>query len=317
MIQDRALRRIKLSDLRLFHAVVERGGMARAAAHLNISQPAVSKAIAALEQALGVRLLERYPQGVEPTSYGRALLKGGMAVFDELQQSLKEIEFLADPTAGELRIGCTEPLAAGFLPAVIDRIAQQYPRIAFDVVTADPATLVARELSGRSIELALAPTPALDLRDVDVEILFDDRQVVMAGARSKWSRRRNLRLADLVDEPWLWPPPASIIGRSMTEAFRASGLALPHTRVVSFSIPLCYQLLSRGRFLAMLPVSMALLGKDLPLKILNVGFPTVSRPTGIITLKKRTLSPLAQLFITAVRQFAGPLAMKERLGRKT
>src|SRR5713226_5830508 len=106
-VDDRVLRRLKLSDLRLFHAVVERGGMAKAAVHLNISQPAVSKAIAALEHTLGVRLLDRSPQGVEPTVYGRALLKGGIAVFDELKQSVKQIEFLADSTAGELRIGCT------------------------------------------------------------------------------------------------------------------------------------------------------------------------------------------------------------------
>src|SRR5947209_738646 len=114
-LDDRALRRLKLSDLRLFHAVVQWGGMAKAAVHLNISQPAVSKAIATLEHTLGVRLLERHAQGVDPTMYGRALLRGGITIFDELKQTLKQVEFLADPTAGELRIGCTEPLAAGFV----------------------------------------------------------------------------------------------------------------------------------------------------------------------------------------------------------
>src|SRR4051794_16343434 len=105
-LDDRALRRLKLSDLRLLHAVVKWGGMAKAAAHLNISQPAVSKAIAALELTLGVRLLERHPQGVEPTAYGHALLKGGIAVFDELKQTMKQIKFLADSASGEVRIGC-------------------------------------------------------------------------------------------------------------------------------------------------------------------------------------------------------------------
>src|SRR6266545_3666703 len=128
-LDDRTLRRLKLSDLRLFHAVVQLGGMAKAAAHLNISQSGVSKAIASLEHTLGVRLLERHPQGVEPTVYGQVLLKGGIAVFDELKQSVKQIEFLADPTAGELRIGCTEPLAAAFVPTVIDGLLRQYPRI--------------------------------------------------------------------------------------------------------------------------------------------------------------------------------------------
>ena len=100
-IDDKMLRRLKLSDLRLFQAVVERGGMAKAAIHLNISQPAVSKAIAALENTLRVRLLDRNPQGVEPTVYGLALLDGGVAVFDELIKSLRQIEYLADPGAGE------------------------------------------------------------------------------------------------------------------------------------------------------------------------------------------------------------------------
>jgi DNA-binding transcriptional LysR family regulator len=304
-LDDRALRRLKLSDLRTFHAVVQRGGMAKAATDLNISQPAVSKAIAALERTLGVRLLERHSQGVDPTMYGRALLKGGIAVFDELQQSVKEIGFLTDGKAGELRIGCTEPLAAGFVPQVIDTLSRRYPRVAFDVVAADPATLIQRELRQRHIELSINPIPGLNIGDdISAEILFDDRQVVMAGAHNKWTRRRDLQLGHLVDEPWLVPPRDSIIGLSIAESFRASGLELPRARVVTFSIPLCYQLLSRGRFLAMLPISMARLGAELPLKMLRVAIPGIPRPTAIMTLKKRTLSPLAQIFIEELRMLA-------------
>ena len=307
-LDNRTFRRLKLSDLRIFHAVVQRGGMAKAATELNISQPAVSKAIAALEHTLGVRLLERHPQGVDPTLYGRALLKGGIAVFDELEQSVKEIGFLADATAGELRIGCTEPLAAGFVAEVIATLSARYPRVAFEVVAADPVTLMERELRQRHIELSVVPIPGLNIGgDINLEILLNDRQVVMAGVQNKWVRRRNLRLADLVDEPWLIPPPDSIIGRSIAEAFRTSGLELPRARVVTFSIPLCYQLLSRGSFLAMLPVSMARLGGELPLKILRVAIPGIDRPIAIVTLKKRTLSPLAHVFIREARELAGRL----------
>src|SRR5688572_13958351 len=162
-MDDRAFRRLKLSDLHLLHAVVQWGGMAKAAAHLNISQPAVSKAIAALEHTLGVRLLERSPQGVEPTAYGEALLRGGIAVFDELKQSVRQIEFLADPTVGQLRVGCTEPLAAGFVPTVIERLSRQYPRVGFHVMTADPVTITERELRPRNIELAICPISGLNL----------------------------------------------------------------------------------------------------------------------------------------------------------
>ena len=113
---------LKLHDVRILMSVVQAGSMHKAAQRLATSQPAVSRAIGDLEHALGVRLLDRSPHGVEPTQYGRAIIKRGIAVFDELRQGVKDIELLADPTAGELRIGCTEAMAAGPAFAIIDRL---------------------------------------------------------------------------------------------------------------------------------------------------------------------------------------------------
>ncbi len=83
-------RRLKLRDLHVFFSVVQLGSMAKAAAHFRVTQPAVSQVIADLEYALGVKLLDRSPRGVEPTVYGRSLLKGGAAAFDDLKQTIKE-----------------------------------------------------------------------------------------------------------------------------------------------------------------------------------------------------------------------------------
>jgi DNA-binding transcriptional LysR family regulator len=306
--EDRLLRRLKLSDLRLFHAAVERGGMAKAAAHLNISQPAVSKAIAGLENTLGVRLLDRHPQGVEVTVYGRALMEGGVAAFDELAKSVKQIGHLADPNAGELRIGCTEAGAAGFVPAIIRPLSERYPRVRFRVTTADPVTLVERDLPQRKIELAVGAVPEpLPTDEIEATILFDDRHFVTAGERNKWVRRRNIRLADLVQEPWVLPPPDSLMGLRIAEAFRGQGLEPPQSQVVSFSIPLCHHLLASGRFLTMHPAIMMRLGNYLPLKRLDVAFKGIPRPVGVMTLKNRTLSPLVKLFINFARELAKPI----------
>src|ERR1700736_3667298 len=98
---DRIGRRLKLRDLHILLAVAQRGSMAKAAAELAISQPAVSRAIADMEHALGLRLLDRSRNGIEPTAYGRALVKRGVTIFDELKQGLEELEFLADPTVGQ------------------------------------------------------------------------------------------------------------------------------------------------------------------------------------------------------------------------
>src|SRR5882672_6117253 len=97
--QDRIGRRLSLRDLNMFLVVAELRSMSKAAVQLAISQPVVSKAIADMEHTLGVALLDRNPRGVEPTVYGRALIKRGVAVFDELRGSVSDIEFLADPTA--------------------------------------------------------------------------------------------------------------------------------------------------------------------------------------------------------------------------
>src|SRR5262249_61003799 len=117
----------QLHDLRVPKSVVEAGSMAKAAQRLGTSQPAISRSIADLEHTLGVRLLERSAWGVAPTQYGEAIIRRGVAVFDELRQGVKDIEFLADPTAGELRGGCPRGIAAGPGPAGGQRVPRPRP----------------------------------------------------------------------------------------------------------------------------------------------------------------------------------------------
>ena len=306
---DRVGRRLKLRDLHILLAVAKSGSMGKAAVDLAISQPSVSKAIADVEGTLGLRLLDRGPKGIEPTMFGHAVLKCGVAVFDELRRGVTELEHLVDPSAGELYVGCTETMAAGFASHIIDVLSRQYPRVVFHLVSADRNTLLNRELSQRTIELVIAPTAGLPPEgDTDCEVLFDDQFVVMVGAGTKWVRKRNVRLADLLDEPWILPPPESLPGQSIAQAFRATGLTPPRSHVVSFSVSAHHHLLATGRFLTMLPRSTLRFGHHVSLKHLPVKIPKASYPTGIITLKNRTLSPLARPFIDCARKAAAELA---------
>jgi DNA-binding transcriptional LysR family regulator len=288
-------------------AVAKSGSMGKAAADLAMSQPSVSKAIADVEHAIGLRLFDRSPRGIEPTIFGRALLDCGVAVFDELRQGVKQLEFLVDPEAGELQIGCSETLASGFVSVVVDRVSRRYPRATFHLVPSDATTLVNRELRQRNVELVIAGTSALKLEpDITVETLFSDRFVVMTSPDSKWSRRRKLTLAELADASWVLPPPDSIPGRHIARTFAGAGLEPPRAHMISFSLPLHHQLLATGRFVTMLPLSMLRYGKHLPLKLLSVALPENEYPTGAITLMKRTLSPLAQIFLDCARETAKP-----------
>ena len=307
---DPILRRLKLSDLRMLEAVAQRGSMARAASSLNISQPAVSKAIAALERTLNVRLFDRTPTGVEPTIYGRTLLSGGTAAFDELRQSLKQLRYMTDPNAGEIRVGCTQPLAIGFTSVLIERVGKRYAGLRFHVEEADTAMLKQRELRGRKADMILArsavPSPEPDMV---AEALFNDPLRVVVGTTSPWARRRVMRLSDLAGEAWAIPPYDSVVGALIREAFAGSGVELPDPVVTTHSIPVNVYLLRAGRHISVMPSSlMHLRGREFGLKALPIVLPHRPSTVAILTLKNRTLSPVANLFMDAARELARSLA---------
>ena len=311
-LSDRIGNRMKLQDLHVLMTVVQAGSMGKAAQILNTTQPNISRSIGELEQALGVRLLDRHRQGIEPTEYGRALLDCGAAVFDDLRQGVKNIAFLADPAAGELRIGTTTFLAASFVSALVDRLSRRYPRIVFHLVTGYTETLH-RELAERNVDLLIirGSGPIADPR-YDFEFLFDDSYVVAAGAQNQWVRRRRIEIAELANELWVLPPPDSVIGSIVMDAFRASGLDYPRVSVVTDCPHMRISLLATGRFVTIFPASaFRFLTKRSELKVLPVELPTARRPNGIVTLKNRALSPVAKLFIDCAREVAKPLAKRK------
>jgi DNA-binding transcriptional LysR family regulator len=196
---ERIERRVKMHDLRVLMSVVEMGSMAKAAESLATSQPAISRAIADLEYSLGVCLLDRGPRGIVPTPYGHALIKRGIAIFDELKQGVQDIEFLADPTAGEVRIAAPIGWGAGFVATVIDRLARRYPRVVCHLTVCDwPLTNLALERRDVDPVVTHVVTPLAE-DHLRAEVLFADSVFVIAASGNPWARRRKIRLADLME----------------------------------------------------------------------------------------------------------------------
>jgi len=310
---ERIKRRLKLRDLDILMTVVQSGSMGKAADRLSMFQPTISKSIADLEHTLGVRLLDRKPQGIEPTPYALALIGRTAAALNELKQGVQEIDSLADPTSGELRIAGTEGVIAGLFPAVIERLSKQYPRFAFYVTQVSPDLPQYRGLRERDVELIVGRLrPLVTDDDLKVDILFDDPLVVAAGAQSRWANRRKIDLAELLDEPWVLPPPDKFIGALFADIFRSCGLDRPKNCVVCSSIHMNDALLATGRYLAIYSASrLQLSAKRLSIKVLPVKLPAQSSRVGIVTLKNRTLSPIAQLFIKNMREVVAALSNKK------
>jgi DNA-binding transcriptional LysR family regulator len=301
---------------------VQSGSMAKAAAYLGVSQPVVSEAIADLESSVGVRLLDRSPRGVEPTLYGQALLSRSQTAFDELRQGIKDIEFLADPTTGEVRIGCSESLTAVLAP-IIDELSRRAPRVRFQMAQLN--TLNARlefpELRERKLDVVLARViESLDAfeyaEDLNVEKLLDDHLLVVAGIHSPWAARRKIALADLADAPWILPA-KSWNSLRVEEAFAAIGMTMPDVIVDTFSVVLRTHLLGTGRFVAAVPASTERAGALNPLvKILPVKLPHKPWPVAMITLKNRTLSPAVQHFLACARAAAKAMPLGQARKRR-
>ena len=312
---DRVGRRLRLRDLHTLQVVAEAGSMAKAAERLSVSQPAVSKAMADLEHTLGVPLLDRTPRGADLTAYGRVLLKHGAAVFDDLRQGLAAIEFLRDPTQGELKVGCPEPIAS-VMSAIINELSAELPRVRFQVTVADTALLV-DALRERQIDLAL--TRLLEVTadpDLETEVLFQDPLVVVTGVHNRWARRRKVSLSELVAEPWVLPASDTVLGRFGSEIFRVRGLEPPQPAVVTPSLQLRLSLLSNGPFLTLVPAMLLASGSATGIAPLRVQLPETERPVGLVTLKGRHVSPVATAFLQRTRKVTSEM-QEGRVSRAT
>src|SRR5712671_3816186 len=210
--ESRLGRRLRVRDLYILSTVVKCGSMAKAAQRLAMTQPAVSGAIANLEHVLRVRLLDRNPRGIEPTFFADALLKRASTVFDDLRQAAREIEFLADPTAGQINVGCAESFMAGLLPAIIERLSRRHPKIVVHAEYAQHATTEFRELRERNFDLVIGRISEPFAQDeFTFEPLYEEEYLVVVGSKSRWARRRKVELAELLDEPWILMPSNIVI----------------------------------------------------------------------------------------------------------
>ncbi len=153
----------------------------------------------------------------------------------------------------------------------------------------------------------------LDASDMVFQPVHYDQLRVVVGVRSKWARAQRVRLADLADEAWVQAPAEVEVGSPTLEAFRAAGLSGPRVVVSSASLNLRYGLLESGRFITMVPDSALHYGsKRAPIKVLPIKLPRWHVATCAVTLKDRTLSPIARLFIDCLHEVAKPLSVASR-----
>lgn len=315
---ERARRRLRLRDLETLVAVVQAGGMRKASVELHLSQPAVSKAMRELEDALGLKLLERGRRGVEATPFGAALVRRSKALIDDVQTALRELADLADPEAGEVHLGAMETLQAGVVAAAAQVQLKRHPRMRLFFELGQSPDLINHFLPQRLVDAVIARPMSTTLpAEVEGETLFHDQLRVAVGPEHPLARRRKPKLENLLDEHWILSRNEVMPGTPVPVAFAQAGLPFPERVITSGSINMRQNMLASGRFVTCVPHSLLPFARVRGnFHILPIELPLWPVPTMILKLRARALSPAAESFLATLREISEPLGTTPAKRRK-
>lgn len=253
---DLLARNMTMRQMRMLLAVAEQKSVIRAAQELHVAQPAISRALGALERTLGVALFDRLPQGMTATVFGDALLRRIRAIFGELRDAGEELRSLQDGAYGHVRIGCTRLLVAGALPRVLSVFLRQRGGIDVSIIEGSTDALMG-ELRARNVDIVIGRLPSSAGREPDLryEALFEERLLLVCPPDHPLVRRRKVSLADLMNEPWVLPLRQSMLFRAIAETFSAHELPLPAARVQVESPRIMLKLVSTAGMIGLVPGS--------------------------------------------------------------
>jgi DNA-binding transcriptional LysR family regulator len=309
---QRLPRHLKMSELRIFVAVLEHRSFRKAAAVLHLTQPAVTKAIAGLEATLGAKLFDRVANGVEPTVHGRSFAPRAQAVFDELRRAAQELTLLSSGTVGALRVGIVPMPAIPFLPVAANNLLGEHPGVLISVVE-DRETELLDRLRKRDIEVAILRLALVDPgEDLQVKRLFDERLCVVANQTHPLATRSHLQWPDLLEHRWVMPPADCFFYEHVQRSLDRLGMPMPQHAIEAMSIHVQFGMVLHAGMLCFgmrSQISFAP-GKEFLVR-LPFDLPLNTSIVAAVSLKSHELSPLAQQLIAHIRALTGEVPAPE------
>jgi len=305
-------RHLKMSELRVFVAVLEHRSFRKAAAVLHLTQPAVTKAIAGLEAMLGVHLFDRASHGVVPTAHGLTFAPRALAIFDELRRAAQDLALVTRGERGTLRVGILPMPAIPFLPVAVRQLADARPNIFVTVVEARETELMER-LHKRDIEVAILRLALIDPGDdMRVDRLFDERLCVVAAREHRLAARPRLTWAQLLRERWVMPPADCFFYEHVLRTLDRAGLQMPSHVIEAFSIHVQFGMVLHA---GMLSFGMRSQVEFAPGKEFLVRLPfELASPESLVaavSLRSHAPSPLAKQLVEHIRGLAGTTQSRE------
>lgn len=244
-----------LQQLRAFVVIVASGSLGRASAELNITQPALSRTIKRLEEAVGSPVFERHSKGMQLTDIGASLLPHATLLLRESDIAREEIAAMQGLAKGTVRVGAVGSIACMLLPQAIEGVLRKWPNLQVRAVEGVWDRL-AEALLKHDVDLALAAeVPDTDDIVAIKDCRWQDTTYVVAASQHPLRRKRRLGLEDLMEASWAIPPRGTGPYEHMEQVFASHGMGMPAVAVETRSIILLKSLVTRSGFLSWLAES--------------------------------------------------------------
>jgi len=304
--------RVHLRQISCFVEVARNGGIKRAAAALNVSQPSVTKTIRELEAALGVALFDRVPKGVILTPYGDALLRHAMPAIAELNAGLGEIEALKTSAEGHIRVGGTHLTMSRLLPVAVARLKRERPQLNVSVIPGTYEQLVPELRMGRLDMIFGRRGDPAEMAGLSFQTFFQDRLVIVALSDHPAARRNRVELSDLIAYPWIIPLPKTAVRDCLNRIFLKSKVPFPRNCFETGFGSSTWAYMREAHAIAALPINNVHeeIGSGGAKLLLTERSWTISE-VGVMYRSSAQLSQSARLLIKQLRQaFRGRQARK-------
>lgn len=283
-------------QLKAFLAVAQTASFSRAADELHLTQPAVSKRVAQLEEELDTRLLDRIGRQVSLTEAGRALLPRALHILTEMEDSRRAIQNLAGEVAGPLRLGTSHHVGQHHLPAILRGYSKRYPEVELDLHFLDSETACAAVSQGE-LELAVITLPMTPPTELAALPIWNDPLRFVCGHTHPLARVKQLTATELVKHPALLPARLATTREILEESFAPLGARIKTSLSTNY-LETLKTMASIGLGWSLLPRTLI----DKTLHEFTVRGVRLQRSLGVVSHRERTLSNAARRMIELLRQ---------------
>lgn len=286
---------IDTPTLTAFMAVAETGSFSAAAERLYITQPAISKRIALLEQQLEARLFDRVGRQIKLTEAGNALLPRARQVLMDVEDMARAIHDLSGEVSGKLRIGTSHHIGLHRLPPVLRQFSKDYPKVTLDIHFIDSEEAWEGVLHGE-LEMGVVTLPPQPDERLHSEVIWQDPLVFMCAPEHPLARRDHLTLEALTGHSAILPSPVTFTRGIVERLFDEHKLKLDIAMSTNY-LETIHMMVSIGLGWSVLPATMV----DKGVVQLPVDAPLPQRQLGVVTHPARSQSNAAQAFLRALR----------------